>query len=188
VELCRRAGFRKVRLRGDTAFSQTTHLDRWHKDGVEFVFGYDAAPNLVKKAENLEECAWTPLTRKRKAMGALSAPLHDLTSNWAYMVIRAIAYSDGLKSSQNTFKFIQIPSGSESFPSNVVFDRSVGLQNGECESSKTEIISGPFLLRIRLRSSANVSSSVWCKVFSVLQCSRRWRACERTRGARLLMK
>jgi len=33
---------------------------------VEFVFGYDAAPNLVKKAENLEECAWTPLTRKRK--------------------------------------------------------------------------------------------------------------------------
>ena len=64
VELCRRAGFRKVRLRGDTDFSQTTHLDRWHKDGVEFVFGYDAAPNLVEKAENLEECVWKPLTRK----------------------------------------------------------------------------------------------------------------------------
>ena len=66
VKLCRRAGFRKVRLRGDTDFSQTTHLDRWHKDGVEFVFGYDAAPNLVKKAENLQECAWKPFTRKPK--------------------------------------------------------------------------------------------------------------------------
>jgi hypothetical protein len=51
VQLCRRAGFRKVRLRGDTDFSQTTHLDRWHSDGVEFVFGCDAAPNLVKFAE-----------------------------------------------------------------------------------------------------------------------------------------
>ena len=37
VRLCRRAGFRRIRLRGDTDFSQTTHLDRWHDDNVEFV-------------------------------------------------------------------------------------------------------------------------------------------------------
>ena len=66
VQLCRRAGFRRVRLRGDTDFSQTTHLDRWHGDSVEFVFGYDAAPNLVKIAENLDESAWKPLKRKPK--------------------------------------------------------------------------------------------------------------------------
>ena len=64
VQLCRRAGFRKVRLRGDTDFSQTTHLDRWYGEGVEFVFGYDAAPNLVKIAENLDDSAWKPLQRK----------------------------------------------------------------------------------------------------------------------------
>ena len=29
VELCRRSGFKKVTLRGDTDFSQTKHLDRW---------------------------------------------------------------------------------------------------------------------------------------------------------------
>ncbi len=66
VELCRRAGFRKVRLRGDTDFSQTKHLDRWHDDGVEFVFGYDAMPNLVEIAENLDDSAWKPLQRKPK--------------------------------------------------------------------------------------------------------------------------
>ena len=66
IDICRRAGFRKVRLRGDTDFSQTQHLDRWHDDGVEFVFGYDAAPNLVNKAENLDESAWKPLQRKAK--------------------------------------------------------------------------------------------------------------------------
>lgn len=66
VELCRRAGFRKVRLRGDTDFSQTVHLDRWHDDGVEFVFGYDATSNLVKIAENIDNSAWKPLKRKSK--------------------------------------------------------------------------------------------------------------------------
>lgn len=66
VELCRRAGFRKVRLRGDTDFSQTKHLDGWNASGVEFVFGYDAVPNLVRNAENLDESVWKPLTRKPK--------------------------------------------------------------------------------------------------------------------------
>ncbi|MFV0367002.1 MAG: IS1380 family transposase [Hyphomicrobiaceae bacterium] len=69
VELCRRAGFRNVRLRGDTDFSQTVHLDRWHNDNVEFVFGYDAAPNLVKIAENIANSAWKPLQRPAKPGG-----------------------------------------------------------------------------------------------------------------------
>ena len=55
-----------MRLRGDTDFSQTTYLDRWHDDGVEFVFGYGAAPNLVKIVENLDDSAWKPLKRKSK--------------------------------------------------------------------------------------------------------------------------
>jgi hypothetical protein len=64
VKVCRDAGFRKVRLRGDTDFSQTTHLDRWDSDGVTFVFGFDAMPNLYEMAENLPENAWKELARK----------------------------------------------------------------------------------------------------------------------------
>ena len=33
IALCRRAGFRKILLRGDTDFTQTAHLDRWDDDG-----------------------------------------------------------------------------------------------------------------------------------------------------------
>ena len=33
IALCRQAGFRKIRLRGDTDFTQTEHLDRWDADG-----------------------------------------------------------------------------------------------------------------------------------------------------------
>jgi hypothetical protein len=63
VNLCRNAGFRNIRLRGDTDFSQTTHLDRWDDDEVDFVFGIDAMPNLYEIAENLPQNAWEELTR-----------------------------------------------------------------------------------------------------------------------------
>ena len=63
VTLVRRAGFQRVMLRGDTDFSQTTHLDRWDQDGIEFVFGYDACPNIVEKAESLPENAWQRFER-----------------------------------------------------------------------------------------------------------------------------
>jgi len=67
IDLCRRGGFRRILLRGDTDFSQTTQLDRWHDDDVEFVFGMDAMPNLVKLAEELPDSAWRDLKRSRNA-------------------------------------------------------------------------------------------------------------------------
>jgi hypothetical protein len=66
IELCRRAGFRKITLRGDTDFSQTEHLDGWDADGVQFYFGYDAYPNLIAQAEELPAEAYTPLKRPPK--------------------------------------------------------------------------------------------------------------------------
>ena len=64
IDLCRQAGFRKITLRGDTDFTQTAHLDAWDAQGVEFLFGIDAMPNLYEKAENLPENAWRVLQRR----------------------------------------------------------------------------------------------------------------------------
>jgi hypothetical protein len=62
--LCLRARFRRIVLRGDTAFSQTEHLDRWHAlSEVRFVFGYNAMPNLIEIAENLPASDWCSLRR-----------------------------------------------------------------------------------------------------------------------------
>lgn len=66
IDLCRRAGFRRIMLRGDTDFTQTRELDRWHADGVEFCFGVDAMPNLYEIVENLPETAWKRLKRPPK--------------------------------------------------------------------------------------------------------------------------
>lgn len=55
IALCRRGGFKDILLRGDTDFSLTTELDRWHAEGVRFIFGYDARKSMVLNAESLNE-------------------------------------------------------------------------------------------------------------------------------------
>jgi hypothetical protein len=63
IALCRRGGFRKVTIRGDTKFTQTKHLDRWDRDGVRFLFGIDARDNLKGWAERLPELQYSELER-----------------------------------------------------------------------------------------------------------------------------
>jgi len=63
IALCRRAGFRKIVLRGDTAFSQSAKLDAWDRDGVTFYFGFKAMPNLEEIADNLPKTAWRKVLR-----------------------------------------------------------------------------------------------------------------------------
>jgi Transposase DDE domain group 1 len=63
VAVCRKGGFRKVLLRGDTDFSQSEHLDRWNAAGIYFLFGFDATANLKAIAEDLPAAAWQPLPR-----------------------------------------------------------------------------------------------------------------------------
>jgi hypothetical protein len=62
----RQAGFQKIWIRGDTDFTQTTKLDAWDADGVRFLFGIDAMPNLIDMAENVPDDWWKPLPRKPK--------------------------------------------------------------------------------------------------------------------------
>ena len=64
IALCRRGGFEDVLLRGDTDFTMTSHLDRWDDAGVRFVFGYDANPGFVARAEDIHLGDYEELVRK----------------------------------------------------------------------------------------------------------------------------
>lgn len=69
ILLCRGAGFRKIRLRGDTDFSQLRHLDRWHEQqDVRFVFGLKVVALQQIEADDLweDESAWKRLKRPPK--------------------------------------------------------------------------------------------------------------------------
>lgn len=50
-----------VTIRGDTDFTHTAHLDRWHEAGRRFILGMDAHPKVVGLAEALPVAAWKPL-------------------------------------------------------------------------------------------------------------------------------
>jgi hypothetical protein len=64
IDLCRRAGFRRITIRGDTDFTQTKHLDRWDEAGnVGFVFGFDNNEALKARANELPEEAYSFLER-----------------------------------------------------------------------------------------------------------------------------
>jgi hypothetical protein len=63
IRTCREGGFRRILVRGDTDFMQSTHLDRWDGDGVRFIFGVDAMPNLQALADDLPAGAWQALAR-----------------------------------------------------------------------------------------------------------------------------
>jgi hypothetical protein len=66
IDLCKSAGFKSVRLRGDTDFSQTAHLDRWHAAGATFVFGIDASPAYAAQVEEVPTEVWQELKRAAK--------------------------------------------------------------------------------------------------------------------------
>lgn len=64
IELCRRAGFKDILLRGDTDFSMSAHLDRWDESGVRFVLGHDANPPFVERTDDLHPGDFEDLHRK----------------------------------------------------------------------------------------------------------------------------
>jgi hypothetical protein len=70
IALCRRAGFEDVLLRGDSDFTMTPHLDHWDNDGVRFVFGHDASPGFVGRAEDMPLSDYEGLKRRAEQVFA----------------------------------------------------------------------------------------------------------------------
>jgi len=67
VALCRQAGFKSILLRGDTDFTQTWKLDEWDEAGdITFLFGADASPGLVARAQEIPAADWRRLRRPAK--------------------------------------------------------------------------------------------------------------------------
>jgi hypothetical protein len=73
IALSRQAGFKEIRLRGDTDFSLTTEFDRWDDDGVRFVFGYDARANLIERAQSTDNETYHELVTRAERQIATTA-------------------------------------------------------------------------------------------------------------------
>jgi hypothetical protein len=92
--LCREAGFRHILFRGDTDFTQAGRLDRWDQDGVGFVFGLDAQPNLVAIAVGLPERVWQELPRPPRHEVATRSRTRTRPANAKQEVVVKKGYTD----------------------------------------------------------------------------------------------
>jgi hypothetical protein len=107
IELCKTAGFNRVRLRGDTAFSQTQHLDRWHDAGATFVFGIQACPTYLEIAEKLPSEAWATL--KRPTRGASGTQARARRRRVKQQVVKDRAFQDIRLTKESVAEFMHRP-------------------------------------------------------------------------------
>jgi hypothetical protein len=84
IGLYRRAGVRRILLRGDSKFSQTEHFftNDSESSASEIVFSCNDRCNQEKLIEQL-----------KNGVRALRAPVDKLLSNWAYMAMTALAWN-----------------------------------------------------------------------------------------------
>jgi hypothetical protein len=64
IELCRRAGFSKILLRGDTDFYMSRSFNRWTDEHVRFVFGVDCTQIMQDWARSQPESLYQQLVRE----------------------------------------------------------------------------------------------------------------------------
>jgi len=127
IELVRRAGFRKVMLRGDTDYSQTEHLDRWHQAGVEFVFGYDAKDSLQKIADSLD--GWRVLDRPAKY--AVKTQPRERRDNVKEQVVREREFKNIRLVSESVAEFEYQPRACANAYRMVVVRKDLAVERGE---------------------------------------------------------
>jgi hypothetical protein len=127
---CLRGGFRSVLLRGDTDFSQTKHLDRWHETGrIRFLFGYDAMPNLKDLAEQLPASAWTRLQRPARYQ-AVTALRHKPV-NVKDQIVRARGYESLRLHSEEVAEFDYQPLACRRAYRMIVVRKNISKEKGE---------------------------------------------------------
>jgi len=129
IALCRRGGFRRILLRGDTKFSQTEHFDRWDEDGVVFHFGYDAKKNLVEKAENLAKSRWKKLRRPAKYQ-VKTTPRHR-PDNVKEEAVRRREYQNQILQYEEVAEFEYQPTACKKTYRMIVIRKTIRVEKGE---------------------------------------------------------
>lgn len=129
IELCRRSGFKKLTLRGDTDFTQTKQLDRWDEQGVDFVFGIDAMSNLKEIAEGLSPRAWKRL--KRRAKYEVKTERRRRPRNVKRGIIREREYKNIRTASEHVAEFNYSPTACKKTYRVVVLRKNLSVERGE---------------------------------------------------------
>ncbi len=131
IALCERSGFRKITLRGDTDFSQTVHLDRWHEEGIGFIFGFDSTKGLQKTAIDLEKSAWKPL--KRRAKYRVKTRRRRRPENVKERIVKECEYKNLVLEAEHVAEFGYRPTACKRSYRMIVLRKNISVKKGEKE-------------------------------------------------------
>jgi len=129
IALCKRTGFNKILLRGDTDFTQSAELDRWDADGARFIFGIDAMANLVRLAGNLPKTAWKRLNRPAKY--EVKTEPRPRPTNVKEQIVRAREFRNIRLVSEQVAEFAYRPTLCEQTYRVVVVRKNLSVEKGE---------------------------------------------------------
>jgi len=129
ADLSRRAGFRKIRFRGDTDFSQTKYLDGWDDEGITFVFGINAMPNLVEIAENLPGTDYKDLIRPPRY--TVKTESRSKPANIKEQIVKERGYKNVRLQSEQTAEFEYQPVKCCKSYRVVVLRKNLSIEKGE---------------------------------------------------------
>lgn len=122
------ADFDQLWLRGDTDFSLTAHLDTW-EGKVKFVLGYDARPNLVALAQQIQETAWQKL--ERRARYEVQTTPRARPENVKECIVRERAYKNIRLESEQVAEFSYQPGKCQKPYRMVVVRKNLSVEKGE---------------------------------------------------------
>ena len=129
IALCKRAGFKRILLRGDTDFTQARHLDGWQGAGVRFIFGLDAMPNLVEIAESLGNKAWKPL--RRDAKYTVKTVPRERPANVKEAIVRSREFDNIRLQAEEVAEFDYAPGRCRRSYRIVVLRKNLSIERGE---------------------------------------------------------
>jgi hypothetical protein len=130
VQLCIKAGFRKIVLRGDTDFSQTRHLDRWDADPrIRFFFGYNATANLKEMADDLDKSEWRRL--ERPARYQVKTQPRRRPANVKEQVVKQREFQNLRLVSEDVAEFVYKPTACRDPYRMVVVRKNISVEKGE---------------------------------------------------------
>ncbi|MHB8618865.1 MAG: IS1380 family transposase [Chloroflexota bacterium] len=129
IELCRRAGFADVLLRGDSDFSLTSQFDRWDGQGVRFVFGYDARANLVERATSARDELYHELATRAERAVATSPRARP--ANVKDSVVRERGYKVLRQQAQDVVEFAYRPVKCNTDYRVVALRKNLSVERGE---------------------------------------------------------
>jgi hypothetical protein len=120
----------RVCLRGDTDFSLTAHFDRWACQ-VDFLFGMDAHPTLVSRAQDLAESAWKCLQRREKYTTLTAATRQRYQCNEKQRIVVEREYVNLRLNYEEVAEFNYRPGKCESDYRMVVLRKNISKMKGE---------------------------------------------------------